>query len=56
MVTAERAHEILEELKKRHREDHAGGCRLLSRGQDCHCTLCLCDALHEFVDGSLPVL
>lgn len=49
MITAEEAHTILEELKKRHREDHPGGCRMFSLGEGCRCTLCLCDEVHEFV-------
>lgn len=51
MITAEKAHEILEELKERHRKASPGGCRLFSLGEDCRCTLCLCDDIHAFVDG-----
>lgn len=42
----QRAHDALELVKHRHREDHSGGCRMLSKGDDCDCTLCLCDRAH----------
>lgn len=49
-MTIEEAHKALEELKDRHRQDHPGGCRMFSQGENCQCTLCLCDNLHEFLE------
>ncbi len=48
-MTAEQAYEALEEIKRRHQEDHSGGCRILSLGDKCPCTMCLCDNVRRFI-------
>lgn len=35
----------LQEAKKRYREFHSGGCRMLSQGEECECFLCEIDKL-----------
>jgi len=50
-MTTVKAHELLEEIKNRHRADHPGGCRILSQGDACQCTLCLCDEVHEAMEA-----
>jgi hypothetical protein len=47
---ATKANVMLEEIKKRHREEHPGGCKMLSLGPNCACTLCLCDELRMLMD------
>ena len=52
-VTADEAYEALEEIKKRHSAEHSGGCRILSLGDKCPCTMCLCDNVRRFIKESM---
>ena len=37
--------EMAEKIKERHQKLSPGGCKMLSQGNDCECTLCLADNL-----------
>src|SRR3990172_10653368 len=50
-MTINEAHEYLEEIKSRHRQRITGGCKVISLGDACSCTLCLCDKLHGIIKG-----
>ena len=56
--------EMAEAIKYRWREKSSGGCRMLSEGEDCDCTLCLVGNLvsvisykdyHQRIGGSMKV-
>lgn len=44
---SEKVNKWLGEIMKRHVEATTGGCRILSLGDGCDCTLCLCDAVRK---------
>jgi len=41
--------EMLTAVKGRHAEEHSGGCRCLSIGDACTCTLCLLDNVRRYI-------
>ena len=43
--------EALDVIKERHGRDHSGGCRIPSQGDDCPCTLCLCDKIRDYIEN-----
>lgn len=46
-----RIHQAVEAVKAAYREQHPGGCRMFSQGNNCRCILCLCDQIHALLDG-----
>lgn len=48
-VQIEKAHKLLEAVKKLEMDLHTGGCRILSLGGGCTCILCVCDELRELL-------
>jgi hypothetical protein len=46
--------QMAETIKNRWREKSPGGCRMLSRGDDCNCTLCLVDNLLAAALSKVP--
>ena len=43
--------EALDVIKERHGRAHSGGCRIPSQGDDCPCTLCLCDKIRDYIEN-----
>lgn len=48
-MSEKKVKEICDLLKFRLREFKTGGCKILSRGDNCDCSLCLVDKLHSHI-------